>query len=941
MGKVKRMAALLLTAVLLLGGLPLFSSAVRAEGGADTVVMGCYLDPGMMDIDENTREKSGYSYEYMQEIAVHAGWRYTYVYGTFSELLEKLADGQIDILPVVSATEERRETYLFSEYKMADEAFYLASPKVLEVGEDLRELNGLRVGSTEGYFQNTALEDFLTEHNLTCELVLYPSSEEKWQAVERGEVDLTIESSLLIQQTELYPVCNLGVEYPIYVAVAPNRTDVLHTLNAAQKELDEENPGFLGELQVKYFKAVPLFKSLSAKDYRWLNTHDCLRIGGFYLDDPLIYTAEDGSFKGVIPDYVSTMFENYDLAIDIEWKLYGSNDEALAALRSGEIDVIHPYYSAYNLAERDGVIISSAVYNSTMSILFLGEFTEATMDCIAAPVTRLGVYFTEDNYPEATIVPCETGTECIDKLLSGEVSCVLMNSNGLTKLANDYNENFNLKTLSTLCSCSFAALPENAAVIDIINRAAPFLTDKDLNAIEAYHFAETTSDITFQQFLKKNPSFWTIILSVVLVILLIAALLKRKSDVARAQQGRADTEAALREQLSRALSMAEAASKSKTEFLFHMSHDIRTPMNAILGYTEIGLRHNADTEKTRESLQKIKTAGEHLLSLINDILEMSRIEAGKVELREAPMDMRSATEGIIQMAESLATAKSIRFSADVTGLRNPYVYADELHINEVILNLISNAIKYTSEGGRVQYTVQQTGGMRSGKAVYRFEVADTGIGMSDKFQTHLFEAFSRDDAARASGAEGTGLGLSIVKRIVDLAGGTVWVKSKPGEGSVFTVELPLQVLTEEEAAAFEAESRASAAIPAEDKFTGKRVLLVEDNEMNREIATDILTEAGLTVEEAEDGLVALEAVKEKGVSYFDFILMDIQMPVMNGYESTKAIRALPGGDAVPIIALSANAFAEDKQTSLDAGMNGHVAKPIDVKVLFAALARFV
>ena len=389
------------------------------------------------------------------------------------------------------------------------------------------------------------------------------------------------------------------------------------------------------------------------------------------------------------------------------------------------------------------------------------------------------------------------------------------------------------------------------------------------------------------------------------------------------------------------LRLAEASNKSKTEFLFNMSHDIRTPMNAILGYTDIGLRHGDDAVRTTENLKKIKIAGGHLLNLINDILEMSRIEAGKLVLTNAPLDMRKSINGLVLMNQSLATAKSIDFIIDTAELRNPYVYADELHINEVIINLISNAIKYTPEGGKVWYTARQMTAPKNGIAVYRFEVADNGIGMSEEFQTHLFEAFSREESSGVSKIEGAGLGLSIVKRIVDMAGGTIQVNSTLGKGSTFTVELPLRVMSDDEIAAFEETSRTAEDIPSEEKYTGKRVLLVEDNEMNREIAGEILTEAGLLVEEAEDGELAVDAVVEKGIEYYDFILMDIQMPVMNGYEATKAIRALQDGGRIPIIALSANAFEEDKKASLNAGMNDHVAKPINAKELFAAMAKFM
>ncbi|MDO5445917.1 MAG: ATP-binding protein [Eubacteriales bacterium] len=379
---------------------------------------------------------------------------------------------------------------------------------------------------------------------------------------------------------------------------------------------------------------------------------------------------------------------------------------------------------------------------------------------------------------------------------------------------------------------------------------------------------------------------------------------------------------------------AEAASKSKTEFLFNMSHDIRTPMNAILGYTDIAIRHGDDRSKVDESLGKIKLAGGHLLNLINDILEMSRIESGKLEISEAPMDIRRLIEGVEQMSQSLAIEKSIDFQTEIGDIKNPYVFNDELHANEVLINLISNAVKYTPEGGKVWFRTSQMGEAADGIATYRFEVEDNGIGMSEEYQEHLFEAFTREKTSTVSKQQGAGLGLSIVKKIIDLAGGTISVKSKTGEGSTFTVDIPMRIMDEESIENYEAENTPIDLSNSDFSFENKKVLLVEDNEMNREIASTILEEVGLIVDTAEDGIFAVKAVTEKGVGYYDFVLMDIQMPVMNGYEATKAIRNLPDGDKVTIIALSANAFEEDVQRSLEAGMNAHVAKPIDVKELF-------
>lgn len=386
---------------------------------------------------------------------------------------------------------------------------------------------------------------------------------------------------------------------------------------------------------------------------------------------------------------------------------------------------------------------------------------------------------------------------------------------------------------------------------------------------------------------------------------------------------------------------AESSSKAKTEFLFNMSHDIRTPMNAILGYTDIAMNHINEPDRVSDSLKKIKLSGGHLLQLINDILEMSRIEAGKMEIVTAPLNVYEVTESVVTMSRSLAATKDITFNVKVSDLMNPYIYSDELHTNQVIINLISNAIKYTNPGGTVYYSIEQISVPVEGMAKYRVTVKDNGIGMSEKFQKHLFESFSREQSATVSKQEGAGLGLAIVKKIVDMMNGTIEVQSNLGEGSTFVVELPLKVMDAKAIEEFEASRKKDNAAANKISFNGQKALLVEDNEMNREIATEILEEAGLVIDTAEDGAIAVKKVMEKGTSYYDFILMDIQMPIMNGYEATAEIKKLPGADKIPIIALSANAFKEDTDRSLTAGMNAHVAKPINMNILFETIQRLI
>ncbi len=439
-----------------------------------------------------------------------------------------------------------------------------------------------------------------------------------------------------------------------------------------------------------------------------------------------------------------------------------------------------------------------------------------------------------------------------------------------------------------------------------------------------WYFVTAVPVSVFEKQTNALVGIFTMLLLVVAIILLAAIFM-----ILRQRKQQID------------LQVSEAANKSKTEFLFIMSHDIRTPMNAILGYTDIADKHIDDKERVRECHEKTKIAGRHLLNLINDILEMSRIESGKMDITEAPLDIRDLIESVSLMSDSLALDKSIDFKTEIGEISNPYVLTDELHANEVLINIISNAIKYTPDGGKVLFTSKQVGDVVDGKADFIFEVTDTGIGMSEEYQEHLFEAFTREKSSTVSKQEGTGLGLSIVKKILDLAGGIISVKSKPGEGSTFTIKIPLRVMNDEEIKQYkEAKEPISLDSSAYD-FAGKKVLLVEDNMMNREIATEILEDVDLVIDTAEDGELAIKAITEKGTDYYDFVLMDVQMPVMDGYTATKEIRKLPGGENMVIIALSANAFEEDITKSLESGMNAHVSKPIDVEKLMNTVAKFV
>ena len=386
------------------------------------------------------------------------------------------------------------------------------------------------------------------------------------------------------------------------------------------------------------------------------------------------------------------------------------------------------------------------------------------------------------------------------------------------------------------------------------------------------------------------------------------------------------------------LEKAELANKAKSAFLFNMSHDIRTPLNAMIGFTDMAIKNIEDKGKALDCLKKSKLSSEHLLSLVNDVLDMSRIESGKVELDLNPVNLDENGNDYVPMLKSLAEKKNVDFKYVSHNIQNRYVYVDFLRLNQVIINVVSNAVKYTPSGGFVSLDVSQIPSDREGYGVYEFVISDTGIGMSPEYQSHLFDEFSRERTSTVSKQQGTGLGLAISKRIIDMMEGTIDVESEVGKGSKFTIRVPMRLQENPEAVE---QVRFAYSEQESISFEGFKVLVVEDNELNLEISKDILENAGVIVESAEDGSIAIERLKEKGPDYYDCILMDIQMPVMDGFEATRTIRKMFPDKRIPIVALSANAFDEDRRKSLEAGMDGHLSKPIVMAQLEDALKKFL
>ena len=445
--------------------------------------------------------------------------------------------------------------------------------------------------------------------------------------------------------------------------------------------------------------------------------------------------------------------------------------------------------------------------------------------------------------------------------------------------------------------------------------------------------------VTLSEFIRDN-FFMVLLVSSIFVAVILLAILKllrkaRKAEAA-ARKAANDTQE-LNAKLQIAAEKAESANRAKSTFLFNMSHDIRTPMNAIIGYADLASRHSDDPVKLKKYMENIQVCGQNLLMLLNNVLDLARIENDKTEMEYSVSDVEKDFRNCIAMFRNQADSKGQTLTV-TTQLPYPYIYADIPHLTEVCTNLVSNAVKYTGAGGTIRCGVTQKPGEKEGWCDTVVTVADNGIGMSQEFQKHIFEPFERERTSTVSKVEGSGIGMGIVKKLVGLMGGTVEVESKIGVGSTFTVTIPCRIASEEEAQA------KRAADPADrESLRGTRILLTEDNDLNAEIATELLQEEGCTVDRAKDGVECVDMLEKAANGTYQLILMDVQMPVMNGYDATKKIRRMddPQKANIPIVAMTANAFSEDKQVALDAGMNDHIAKPINMSVLVPTLRKYL
>ena len=903
---VQRYICILLCLILYITVIPLPVSAEEAK--YRTVRVGWY--EGTYNTTGPDGRRRGYSYEYQQAVAAHTGWKYEYVEGSWAELMSMLKKGEIDLLGGISYAEERSDSMLFSELPMGEDKYYLyVDPAHTDIStSDLSTLNGKRIGMLPDSVPARMFHEWEKSHGVSAQQVDITGADDVRQKLQNHEIDgFILNESPQWERDNISAVLLIGGSYN-YFAISKKRPDLKEELDQAMQKIVKENPFYIEDLYKRYCSANSL-ETLTDEEQNWLEQHGAVRIGYLKNDVGVSFAdTESGETVGIINDYVSLASGCLgEQAIEFQLTGFDSQEEELQALKDNRIDMIfHMNQNPYE-AEQNDIILSNTVFEVNVAVLTgVEKFDENGENTVA--VSRgnlLGKWYISFNYPSWKIREYDTSAEVEKAVQSGEADCFVVKAGQSLKiLADSKMRSVFLTKSSTSC---FAVTRENTTLMNILNKTIQTLPDSRLSS-QFYVYENEPGKVTLTEYIKDNLLVVSIgFIGAVLVIVWIIVYLLIKARKAQIQ--------------------AEKANAAKSDFLFNMSHDIRTPMNALLGYSELIKRELTDP-KLLDYQEKMEQSGNLLLSIINNVLDMARIESGKVELDEDYVKIRDIYQGIYKIFQAEAEKKCIHLKMEYD-VKHEHVICDETKNKEIFLNLISNAVKYTASGGRVTIRITELDCDRKDYVRIRTQVIDTGIGMSEEFLPSLFEAFARERNTTDGKIAGTGLGMPIIKKYIDMMYGTIEVESKQGEGSKFTVTLEYRIADK---SYYERDTEKFSDMD-ETRISGKHILLAEDNDLNAEIAEFILEDMGLIVERVEDGVQCVSRIEQKPAGTYDLILMDIQMPNMDGYRATEMIRGLSDKSkaTIPIIAMTANAFEEDRKKALAKGMNGHIAKPVDIE----------
>ena len=1070
----RKSACVMLSLLLLLSAvLPVKAAAETAS--AKVVRVGSFEDTFNYVNEKGARK--GYGYELLETLSGYTGWQFEYVTCDWSDCFEKLKNGEIDIIGGISYTEDRTQEMLFSDEPMGVEKYYLyADLSRADISaSDFKTLNGKKIGVLMGTEPEVMLAEWEEKYGLKTEHVNISNNEDVKQKLANHEIDcfVSLEESFWAERG-ISTITRVG-ESGIYYAINKNRPDIKEELDDAMRALDEAVPFYTADLYKRYF-SMDYTPILTGEEKAWLRKHGAIRMG-FLASDSGVSTFDPatGEFTGVITDYIQFAADclgNQELEFQLVG--YDSKEAELDALKSGEIDMIFHCDQNPNLAEEYHFACTNTTWTSNlMAVTNKQHFNENNVNRIAVPQNKLSLKkYLAFYYPQWEIVDCDTQEDAARLVKDGQADCFVTGISSENKYSKKYSF-YSVPLVNPVRSC-FAVNSGNRSLLSILNKTIKAMPVNMLAGALAM-YKSSARKVTLSDFIKDNFFKVMLISSIAVAVVLLTILMllqKARKAEAAARKAASDTQE-LNAKLQVAVEKAETANRAKSTFLSNMSHDIRTPMNAIIGFTTLALSNIDDTDRVKDYLGKTLASSNHLLSLINDVLDMSRIESGKIHLEEVEVNLSDVLHDLKTIVSGQIYAKQLELYMDVMDVTDEDVYCDKTRLNQILLNLLSNAIKFTPAGGTVSVRIRQLAGKVRGCGQYEFRIKDNGIGMSPEFAQKIFEPFERERTSTVSRIQGTGLGMAITKNIVDMMGGTIEVQTAQGKGTEFTVCVPMRAQTEQRPvekiteleglkalvvdddfntcdsvtkmlvkvgmraewtlSGKEAVLRARQSIEMSDvyhayiidwrlpdmngievtrqirslhddtpiiiltaydwsdieveakaagvtafcskpmfmsdlretlmsalgqkpadavqrllpeknaDFKGKHILLVEDNELNREIAQEILQEYGFLVDTAENGAVAVEKVSTAAPGSYDLVLMDVQMPIMDGYTATRKIRALddPARAKLPILAMTANAFDEDRRNALESGMNGFLSKPIVIGDLVQELHKIL
>ena len=859
---------------------------------------------------------SGWGYDYLQTLSYYTpGWQYEYVSGTFTELMDMLEAGEIDLMPNISYSEERAQKLLFSSNPEGTERYYIyAKPDRDDLAKgDPRALQGLTIGCNPGTMQTYVGQQWLANEGITCTYKEISTGSALFDALANGEVDAIIMSDT-ISSPDASPMFYVGSS-DYYFAVPKSRPDLMNDINAAMTAITRVNPRYNDEVKTNYSAQNSGSSSLNGPEGSWLKANDnTITLGYITSKLPYCNEDEDGEMEGSLASLATTLHDKF--GITVKTVAFDSYKMMSKALSKGSIDVALPVYRDYWFAEQTSVVQSVSLGAMSLTAIHTGSNLNKDLQNIACTKSSfVNKNALESLFPTATGPEYQSDDEVFDALRKGTAHCIVAPSSRVKTIGDRHDlEGYETVELPNTCELSCWISRGKPELLGIINKGI-INAGESLSASNYSSTSYTAQESDTLRFLYRNrtaiAAAFIGILSVG-IVLLIWALVRARPERAT----------------------ADAATAAKTAFLTRMSHDIRTPLNGILGLIEIEELKEGDIQVARESRAKARVAANHLLSLINDILEMGKIEDRKLTLEHAPFNLKELCDDALVLCKLRASGNGITMQDNsLPYATGPYMIGSPTHIRRIIINLLDNSIKYNKHGGSVAFS-SQTKPLDNGRALFCFSVSDTGIGMAPEFLKHIYEPFAQEGDDARSKFQGTGMGMPIVKSLIELMGGTIEISSEVGVGSTFNVQIPLDIDKNPQTRE-RADGQANSC-----SLAGMNVLLAEDNELNAEIAQALLESEGIVVTRAADGNEAVDLYVGRPAGSFDAILMDIMMPGMDGYEATRAIRLSEKADAadIPIIALTANAFAEDAKAAHDAGMNAHLPKPLDFNKLKNILA---